>query len=130
MRKGQYFQQCCSLNLWWLVLLIEKITDLSARHCQNLSHNGVSSHSQLVGSDFITGWNSNHHPVTTGLPKPDFTSKHSRFLFFLWGFIIVSLFLFFSLAYCIVCHSSIYRFWLPLWYCPTFSVNMYFYCHK
>jgi hypothetical protein len=48
---------------------------------------------------------------------------------YLWSFvtrIVITIFCLFSFVHCIVCHSSIYVFWLPLWYlqnvCYVYSV--------
>ena len=37
--------------------------------------------------------------------------------------IVVCPFVFFSLGHCVVCSSSIYGFWLPLWYLQTLLPN-------
>ena len=34
----------------------------------------------------------------------------------------------FSFGHCVVCSSSIYGFWLPLWYLQTLLVLLYFFC--
>ena len=36
-------------------------------------------------------------------------------------------FSFCAFCHCVVCSSSIYRFWLPLWYLQTLLNNLYFY---
>jgi hypothetical protein len=91
------------------------------------------NHHNLVLSSFMTyhrDWNNNNTTSTTcgtGTAHPSGAPEFTPVLVkFYWGsiaFCIVLcrlLFVSLSLFHCIVRRSSIYGFWLPLWYLQTF----------